>query len=82
MGEYVNCPRCGSDRIAKVSYTWWGGFIGPAMLTHVKCQDCGLAYNGRTGQSNTAGIIIYSVVVGVIAFVVFFAIFFALHTMR
>ena len=36
--------------------------IGPRMLSHVKCQSCGTAYNGKTGQSNTTGIVIYSVV--------------------
>jgi uncharacterized protein (DUF983 family) len=55
--------------------TWWGGALGPYLLTHVKCPECGMTYNGKTGQSNTTAIIIYSVVVGAIAFgvVVYFA---------
>jgi uncharacterized protein (DUF983 family) len=51
-----------------VKFTWWGGLLGPKMLSHVKCQQCGLAYNGKTGQSNTKGIVIYAIVVNVIVF--------------
>ena len=51
-----------------MSFTWWGGVIGPKVLTHVKCPRCRHAYNGKTGRDNTTGIVIYSVVVGVIAF--------------
>jgi uncharacterized protein (DUF983 family) len=54
-----------------VKFTWWGGVIGPKMLSHVKCGQCGLAYNGKSGQSNTTGIVIYTVVVGVIVMVIF-----------
>jgi hypothetical protein len=67
MPEYQPCPKCSSSRAKKVSFTWWGGVVGPSLLTHVKCQDCGAAYNGKTGRSNTGAIVIYSVVVGVIA---------------
>lgn len=63
MADYAPCPNCSSTRAKKVGMTWWGGVIGPKLLTHVKCQDCGTAYNGKTGQSNTAGIIIYTVVI-------------------
>jgi hypothetical protein len=42
--------------------------LGPGLLSHVKCQVCGATYNGKTGRSNTGGIIVYSVVVGVLAF--------------
>ena len=51
-----------------MSFTWWGGLIGPRILTHVKCPRCGHAYNGKSGKDNTTGIVIYSCVV---AFVVF-----------
>jgi transposase-like protein len=66
MAAYVNCPECGSDNVEKVGFTWWGGVIGPAMLTHVRCMDCRTAFNGKTGQSNTTGIVIYSLIVGMI----------------
>lgn len=49
-----------------MKFTWWGGLIGPKILTHVKCPGCGYAYNGKTGRDNTTGIVIYSVIVGAI----------------
>jgi hypothetical protein len=68
---YVPCPRCRMPEPQPVKFTWWGGVIGPKMLSHVKCGQCGLAYNGKSGQSNTTGIIIYSVVVAVIVMAIF-----------
>jgi hypothetical protein len=46
------CPRCGCTRAEEVTFTFWGSFYGPALLSHVRCRDCGYAYNGRTGKSN------------------------------
>jgi hypothetical protein len=62
MAEYAPCPKCGDDRPKKVGFTWWGGLVGPAMLSHVKCTRCATEYNGKTGQSNATGIAIYVVV--------------------
>lgn len=62
MPDYKPCPKCSSTGATKVGFTWWGGILGPSLLTHVKCDNCGTAFNGKTGQSNTVGIIIYSVV--------------------
>lgn len=69
---WVPCPTCGSTSVSMPSFTWWGGMIGAKMLTHVVCNSCHTGYNGKTGASNTTGIIIYSVVIGVIALVVVF----------
>ena len=69
MANAVVCPKCGSPEFTKVGFTWWGGAVGPAILKHVKCSKCGAMFNGRTGQSNTTGIIVYSVVGGVIGIV-------------
>ena len=70
-GAYgVACPRCGNPASKKVSFTWWGGLIGPKILNHVKCLNCGAAYNGKTGRSNTTGIIIYSLVALAISIIV------------
>lgn len=63
---HVPCPRCYTPSPQPVKFTWWGGLLGPKMLSHVKCQQCGLAYNGKSGKSNTTGIVIYSVIVFVI----------------
>lgn len=70
MPEYAPCPKCSSTNATAVGYTWWGGLLGPKLLTHVKCAGCGATYNGKTGQSNTSAIVIYSVVVMVIAIVI------------
>lgn len=64
---WVPCPSCGGVSATMPSFTWWGGVIGAKMLTHVVCDNCRTAYNGKTGKSNTTGIVIYSVVIGVIA---------------
>jgi hypothetical protein len=72
-GTYADCPHCGCPGDAeKVSFTWWGGVLGPSLLTHVCCRACGTCYNGRTGGDNTTGIVVYSVVCGVIGLVVGF----------
>jgi transposase-like protein len=67
------CPKCGSPLVEKVKYTWWGGLIGPKLLHHTKCAECKYTYNSKTRQSNTTGIVIYSIVLFAIAFAVFFA---------
>jgi hypothetical protein len=70
IGEYMPCPRCRRPDPEKVNFTWWGGMIGPRLFKHVKCGGCGLAYNGKSGQSNTTNIVLYSVVLGVISLVI------------
>jgi hypothetical protein len=65
-GQYVPCPRCRRPDPEKMKSTWWGGVVGPRILSHVMCRGCGLKYNGKTGQSNTTGIVIYSIIVFVV----------------
>jgi hypothetical protein len=65
--QYAACPNCGQSNAKKVSYTWWGGALGPALFTHVKCENCGTQYNGKTGKSNQQSIVIYNVVAFVLA---------------
>lgn len=65
MSDYVPCPKCGGSA-EKLRFTWWGGVLGPKILTHVKCASCNHKYNGKNGGDNTTGIIIYSVVVGIL----------------
>ncbi len=52
-----------------MGFTWWGGILGPKILSHVKCGSCGTQYNGKTGKDNTTAIIIYSVVVFLVVMV-------------
>lgn len=63
MTNYAPCPHCGAIDAEKVSFTWWGGLLGPKLLNHVKCRSCTKGYNGKTGKDNTTGILIYSLVV-------------------
>ena len=65
-GQFAPCPTCQRPDAEQMKFTWWGGLLGPRLLTHVKCKGCGTAYNGKTGQSNTTNIVIYSVVLAVI----------------
>jgi hypothetical protein len=65
---YAPCPQCRCPQADPVKWTIWGGLIGPRMLTHVKCRNCGYKYNGKTGQSNATGITIYltiSIIIGI-----------------
>lgn len=72
MNAYAPCPNCNSAAAEKLKFTWWGGVLGPKLLTHVKCQACGKKYNGKTGRDNTVNIIIYGLVAGFFCFVLFF----------
>jgi uncharacterized protein (DUF983 family) len=65
--QYAPCPKCRSTGAELMKFTWWGGLLGPKILTHVKCPACGHTFNGKTGRDNTTGIVIYSVIVGVVA---------------
>ena len=65
MTSFTPCPKCGGAA-EKLKFTWWGGLLGPKILTHVKCTACGYKYNGKTGKDNTTGIIIYSVIVAIL----------------
>jgi hypothetical protein len=71
QSQYAPCPKCGSVNASKSGYTWWGGFVGPAILSHVNCNVCGTGYNSKTGKSNTNGIIIYVVASIALACVIF-----------
>ena len=68
MPEYAPCPKCSSTKAKKVGFTWWGGLVGPSLLTHVECDECGTKYNGKTGRSNLLAIIVYQFVGLVIGF--------------
>lgn len=64
---------------SKVGFTWWGGFIGASLLSHVRCNGCGGTFSSKTGQSNTGKIAIYMAVVAVLAFGIGFALLGAGH---
>jgi ribosomal protein S27E len=59
-GAYADCPECDNrGNATRVGFTWGGGLVGPAILTHVRCHNCGTCYNGKTGKSNNTAIAIY-----------------------
>lgn len=78
MTSYAPCPKCNQAGADQLRFTWWGGLLGPKILTHVKCRACGHKFNGKTGKDNTTGIIIYSVIVGVLVLGLVFVMFAAL----
>jgi hypothetical protein len=48
------------------------------MLNHVKCQNCGTKFNGKSGGSNNGGVAAYLIVTGLISCALMFAVFFFL----
>lgn len=66
------CPQCGQAAGQRIRYTWWGGLIGPALLSLTVCRACGHQFNSKTGQPAKKGIIVYNVIAfaTVIVFVV------------
>ena len=65
--NYVPCPKCGGNA-DRLKFTWWGGVLGPRLLSHVKCTKCNHKYNGKSGKDNTTGIVIYSAIVAILVF--------------
>jgi hypothetical protein len=49
--------------VNKLAFTWWGGLVGPLLIPEVRCATCGYHFNGKTGGSVTASIVIYLLVV-------------------
>lgn len=69
------CPKCKATNPEKVNYTWWGGFLGPKLLCHVRCTQCKTVYNGRIGNSNYSKVIIYIIIVPLFVFFAFYITF-------
>jgi rubredoxin len=69
--KYEPCPQCEAPDPERVKWTAWGSFYGPAMLTHVRCQECGYCYNGKTGRSNKVAATVFVMVplIGILAIV-------------
>jgi hypothetical protein len=80
--DYAPCPRCGSGGATRVVWTPWGSFYGPALLTHVRCPQCGHAYNGRTGRSNTLAATFFVLVPLILILAIIFGLLLALRVIR
>ena len=50
--KWKRCPDCGQQKARRVLWTFWGSFYFTAIFRHVRCEECGATYNGRTGKSN------------------------------
>ncbi len=64
--KFKSCPRCGSNDIYKVEYSWWGGLIGPGLVHQVRCKNCGKTYDGVTGTNITKRMSIYTIIIIII----------------
>src|SRR5690348_8735479 len=58
----LTCPKCGLPAARYVTYTWWGGLLGPKLFNHHKCLACRYTFNGTTGKSNFVPVLIYQIV--------------------
>src|SRR3954467_7880482 len=56
------CPYCRHDDANRVTFTPWGGIIGPFVLSLVKCSLCGGQYNGKHGTKVERAIRLYTLV--------------------
>jgi DNA-directed RNA polymerase subunit RPC12/RpoP len=50
--KWKKCPTCGKQAAKRVLWTFWGSFYFTALFKHVRCEECGTKYNGKTGKSN------------------------------
>lgn len=63
--EPETCPNCGSRRSKKISFTMWGGAVGPAIFGLVKCKECDQQYMRKSGKPfEWSHIIAYSAIAG------------------
>jgi hypothetical protein len=62
------CPKYGSIDAKKVSFTWWGGALGPRLFNLVKCNSYCTEYNGKTGKPNQHSMINNMIVFPLIVF--------------
>ncbi len=74
---YAPCPRCQYAMPSKVTMSWWGGVLGAKMTNLVKCPQCKLQYNGKTGASVKQFIVLYMGFWVVLTLVVLAVLFFA-----
>lgn len=69
----TRCPQCRSTRLKDPKFTWWGGLLGPKLLKHRVCSDCGFGFNRETGLGNRNKVIVYVVVASVLGAVLILA---------
>jgi hypothetical protein len=58
----AKCPCCAGETFARVRFTLWGGALGPALLSLVRCAACGVQYHGKKGTRVEKSIRLYTCV--------------------
>jgi hypothetical protein len=71
------CPGCGAEDARSVSFTWWGGVLGPRLFHMVRCNACNSAYDSQTGGTLRRKILVYQVVSISLALLIFYMLFWA-----
>lgn len=70
------CPYCRHDEASRVTFTPWGGVVGPMVFSLVKCTACAKQYNGRSGRKVEKAIRVYTwTTMAVLAFIAAWAIY-------
>ncbi len=62
MPTFEPCPYCQAQHANKVRFTPWGGVLGPAVFSLVKCEPCGKHFNGKSGSRVEKAIRLYTTV--------------------
>jgi hypothetical protein len=78
-GAPLVCPRCQTPDCSTPIFTWWGGFLGTQISSHVKCSRCRFSFDPTTGQPIIGRSATYAVIVGVVALVLILAFIHAAH---
>lgn len=73
QSDVAKCPSCGQQDAKAISYTWWGGALGPKMFKQVRCNGCNTDYNKETGKDLKGPIRIYLAVSTVIGLIIGYA---------
>ena len=60
MNDVEPCPYCSHEDASRVTFTPWGGVVGPWVLSLVRCTGCTRQYNGRTGKKVERAIRVYT----------------------
>ncbi len=74
---FEKCPCCFDENSERVRFTLWGGAIGPAVLSLVKCAACGIQYNGRSGNRVEKAIRVYTALMLCVLIVLAAGVFYA-----
>src|SRR4029079_751933 len=69
-----SCPRCRAATAELVTYTFWGGTLGPRILGLARCRTCSQTFRARSGRTATTGIAIYCIVTLLFTALVAFAV--------